>query len=201
MELSDDFKVSAKPTTPESRKATADDLEAFIGLVITGKAKPKDMDIALLTGAVQGLRDADLSLALQPAPIVAPVGIAADTLSCELAAALARVMSWIDNWNPSFTEDAEWAKDDKAAREALKRSVQPVQPTPSFAGLLAKVLGYQDRFQAEGTSLAKSLYHDVTPPVVDASDWIQAAIRNLQVLTRAHGIGAPAIDQTPKDAA
>lgn len=56
--MSTKFTVSAKPTTPASRKATADDIEAFIGAVMNGKAKPKDLDVSLLTGAVQGLRDA-----------------------------------------------------------------------------------------------------------------------------------------------
>lgn len=33
--------------------------------------------------------------------------------------ALERVMSWIDNWSPNFTEDGEWSADEKLARDAL----------------------------------------------------------------------------------
>lgn len=36
-----------------------------------------------------------------------------------LRAALTQVMSWIDNWSPTFTEDDEWAADEQAARAAL----------------------------------------------------------------------------------
>ena len=48
-----------------------------------------------------------------PAPIVVQPG------QRDLLTALTKVMSWIDNWSPSFTEDAEWAEDEKAAREAI----------------------------------------------------------------------------------
>jgi len=36
--------------------------------------------------------------------------------------ALVRVMSWIDNWSPSFKEDDEWTADDQEAREAIDAS-------------------------------------------------------------------------------
>lgn len=62
MQLSHDFTehftVRAQPTTPESRKATADGIEAFVGAILTGKSKPGEMDAGLLADAVQGLRDA-----------------------------------------------------------------------------------------------------------------------------------------------
>lgn len=57
MQLSSNFTAGAKRTTPESRKATADGIEAFIGAIMIGQAQPEDMDIGLLTAAVQGLRD------------------------------------------------------------------------------------------------------------------------------------------------
>lgn len=40
----------------------------------------------------------------------------------DLYEALARVMTWIGNWSPSFTEDEEWAADDQAASAALAKA-------------------------------------------------------------------------------
>lgn len=57
MQLAPDFTVRATPTTPESRKATADAIEAFIGAIFTGQSKPDAIDTRLLAAAVQGLRD------------------------------------------------------------------------------------------------------------------------------------------------
>ena len=33
--------------------------------------------------------------------------------------ALVRVMTWIDNWSPDFTEDDEWCEDDVKIRNTI----------------------------------------------------------------------------------
>lgn len=58
--------------------------------------------------------------ALQAAP--------AQPVNQVLVDALKNVMSWIDNWSPSFTEDDEWPADRDAARSALAQAqAQPAQ--------------------------------------------------------------------------
>jgi hypothetical protein len=39
----------------------------------------------------------------------------------ELLAALKRVMSWVDNWSPNFTEDEEWPADRDSATAVIAR--------------------------------------------------------------------------------
>lgn len=43
----------------------------------------------------------------------------------ELLDALRIVMSWIDNWDPNFTLDAEWPADRDSARAAIAKATQP----------------------------------------------------------------------------
>jgi hypothetical protein len=40
----------------------------------------------------------------------------------DLLEALNRVMSWIDNWSPEFTNDEEWPQDRDAARAAIAKA-------------------------------------------------------------------------------
>ncbi len=40
----------------------------------------------------------------------------------ELLEALTRVMLWIDNWSPEFTNDADWPIDRDAARAAISKA-------------------------------------------------------------------------------
>ncbi len=42
----------------------------------------------------------------------------------EMLEALIKVMSWVDNWSPEFTEEDEWAEDEIAARAAIAKATQ-----------------------------------------------------------------------------
>ena len=80
----------------------------------------------LLSAASDALRELQTRLTIaQPAPVAQAESLSDVEITHDLADALTRVMSWIDNWSPSFTQDAEWAEDDKAARAVLKRSSKP----------------------------------------------------------------------------
>lgn len=57
MQISDTFKVSARRRTAAEALALADDIERAVGDLISGKLKPGRLDVGLLTGAVQALRD------------------------------------------------------------------------------------------------------------------------------------------------
>ncbi|MGJ7523304.1 hypothetical protein ACSFA0_22675 [Variovorax sp. LT1P1] len=63
MILAPDFAVTAAPTSVMSRAATADCLEQLLGAILTGDKRLDDLDVALLTRAVQGLRDAGVLVA------------------------------------------------------------------------------------------------------------------------------------------
>ena len=57
MELSPDFKVKGTARTAAEALKLADDIERAVGELMTGKLKPAKLDVGLLTGAVQALRD------------------------------------------------------------------------------------------------------------------------------------------------
>lgn len=57
MEISHNFKVEGKRRTPAEALALAGDIERAVGELMTGKLKPARLDVGLLTGAVQSLRD------------------------------------------------------------------------------------------------------------------------------------------------